>query len=198
MGASERGTRQRQVAYRVFSGEFNEATYSFRESDDERAPVFALLPTGAAANRVFAVGTLTETEDVGTDDEYWRGRLVDPVGTFFVYAGRYQDDAMEYLKTAETPSYTAITGKPRIYETDDGDVNVSLRPEAVATVDAVTRQRWVVETADRTLERVERFDDPDNRFAEMVRERYDASITTFRDLAIDALESLDETGLEEP
>jgi hypothetical protein len=49
----------REVARRVFASEFNDAAYTFKESDDERAPVYLLLPTGERANRVFLVGTLT-------------------------------------------------------------------------------------------------------------------------------------------
>ena len=60
----------REVAQRVFAGEFNDASYTFKESDDDRAPVYLLLPSGERANRVFIVGTLTETEDVGEDNEY--------------------------------------------------------------------------------------------------------------------------------
>lgn len=189
---SEPVTEGRQVARRVFSSEFNQATHTFQESDEEQAPVFALLPTGAAANRVFVVGTLTETEDVGDEAEYWQGRVVDPVGTFFVYAGQYQSKAMNALKDAEPPLYVAVPGKPRTYETDEGDVNVSLRPESITPVENVMRRRWVVETAERTLDRIERFDDPDNHYAEMATEMYDVSPDTFRDVTIRALESLDE------
>jgi RPA family protein len=39
-------TPTREVARRVFAREFNDATYTFKESDDERAPNFSLLPTG--------------------------------------------------------------------------------------------------------------------------------------------------------
>ena len=70
--------------------EFNDVIYVFKESDDELAPNYALLPTGDRANRVFIVGTLTETTDVGSDSEYWQGRVVDPTGSFYVYAGQYQ------------------------------------------------------------------------------------------------------------
>ena len=120
----------REVARRAFAAEFNDATYTFKESDDDRAPVYSLLPTGQRANRVFIVGTLTETEDVGDDSEYWRGRIVDPTGTFFAYAGQYQPEATSVLRETETPAYVAVVGKPRTYETDEGDVNVSLRPES--------------------------------------------------------------------
>lgn len=38
----------RAVAQRAFAEEFNDATYTFRESDADRASVYVLLPTGAS------------------------------------------------------------------------------------------------------------------------------------------------------
>ena len=144
-------TPTREVAQRVFAGEFNDATYTFKESDDERAPVYVLLPTGERANRVFVVGTLMETEDVGTDSEYWQGQVIDPNGDrFYMYAGQYQPDAASMLRELEPPAYVSVVGKPRTYETDDGEVNVSIRPESITEVDAATRDRWVVEAAERS------------------------------------------------
>ncbi|MWV41642.1 DNA-binding protein [Natrialba sp. INN-245] len=202
----------REVARRVFASEFNDSTYAFKESDDERAPNYALLPTGDRANRVFVVGTLTETEDVGEESEYWRGRVVDPTGTFFVYAGQYQPEAAAALRDTEPPAYAAVVGKPRTYETDDGTVNVSLRPESIAIVDEATRDRWVVETAERTLERVEAFGEweaeqeppesgstaPTNEYAQMARERYDSPVENYRRDVIQALESIEGTQNPEP
>jgi hypothetical protein len=175
----------------VFAEEFNDASYTFKESDDERAPVYLLLPTGERANRVFLVGTLTEKEDVGEDSEYWRGRIVDPTGTFFVYAGQYQPEAASALRELDAPSYVAIVGKPRTYETDDGTVNVSVRPESITEVNAATRDRWVVETAQRTLERIDSFDDEGNEYARMAKEQYDLPTDGYKQAAIGALESLD-------
>ncbi|AZH24691.1 RPA family protein [Haloplanus aerogenes] len=183
----------REVARRVFAREFNDASHTFKESDDERAPVYLLLPTGERANRVFLVGTLTEKEDVGEDDEYWRGRIVDPTGTFFVYAGQYQPDAASTLRELEPPAYVAVVGKPRTYETDDGSVNVSVRPESITAVDSTTRDRWVVEAAQRTLERVATFEDESNEYARMAREEYDLAVDDYRAMALAALEGLDET-----
>ncbi|MFQ3320897.1 MAG: RPA family protein [Natronomonas sp.] len=190
----------REVARRAFAAEFNDATYTFKESDDERAPVYSLLPTGERANRVFVVGTLTETEDVGEDSEYWRGRIVDPSGTFFAYAGQYQPEAASVLRDAETPAYVAVVGKPRTYETDDGDVNVSLRPESITVVDAATRDRWVVETAERTLERIEAFDGSaesaddaaQDEYAAMAETQYGDDLSVYRDQVVKALEDLEE------
>jgi len=181
----------REVARRAFAREFNDAGYTFKESDDERAPVYALLPTGERANRVFVVGTLTETEDIGEDSEYWRGRIVDPTGTFFTYAGQYQPEAASALRDLEPPAYVAVVGKPRTFETDDGDVNVSVRPESISVVDADTRDRWVVETAERTLDRIETFDDDENEYAAMAREQYDYGVGPYEDAVVEALQSLE-------
>ncbi|WP_128476755.1 RPA family protein [Halorussus pelagicus] len=193
------GTPTREVARRVFADEFNDATHTFKESDEERAPVYALLPTGERANRIFVVGTLTETEDVGEDSEYWQGRVVDPNGDpFFVYAGQYQPEAASMLRELEPPAYVAITGKPRTYETDDGNTNVSVRPESITRVDADTRDRWVVETAAQTLDRIEAFDDDTNEYARMADSEYDIPLERYRESVISALESLqDEPNADE-
>ncbi len=180
----------REIAHRVFAAEFNDATHTFQESDEDRAPVYALLPTGAKANRVFIAGTLTETNNVGTEDEYWQGRIVDPTATVFTYAGQYQSEAAAFLRKTEPPAFVAVVGKPRSYETDDGNLNVSLRPEHISVVDAKTRNRWVTDTATQTLDRIEAFDDS-NPYARMAREQYGGNIEQYRQHTIEALESLD-------
>jgi len=191
-------TPTREVARRVFAREFNDASYTFKESDDERAPVYVLLPTGERANRVFLVGTLTETEDVGEDSEYWQGRVVDPNGdTFFMYAGQYQPDAASMLRELEPPAYVSVVGKPRTYETDDGEVNVSVRPESISQVDEATRDRWVVETAERTLDRIQSFEEAEegaemDEYVQMAREQYELPVENYRRAAVGALESLEE------
>lgn len=187
-------TPTREVARRAFAREFNDATHTFTESDDDRAPVYALLPTGARANRVFVVGTLTETEDVGEDAEYWQGRIVDPNGgTYFTYAGQYQPEAASMLRDLEPPAYVSVVGKPRTFETDEGDMNVSIRPESITAVDEPTRDRWVVETADRTVERLQAFDESATEYVRLAREEYGTTVEPYQQAAVEALESLEES-----
>lgn len=152
MSADEQVTRE--VAYRVFAAEYEEATYSYRESDEERAPNYVVTPAGARVNRLFVVGVLTAVERVGEDDVL-RARVADPTGAFVVYAGQYQPEAVATLEDAETPSFVAVTGKANTFTPEGSDRTfTSIRPESVALVDADTRDRWIVRTAAETLERI--------------------------------------------
>ncbi|WP_435076682.1 hypothetical protein [Halococcus sp. AFM35] len=143
----------RETAYRVFAAEFDDASLSYTESDEERAPNYVVTPTGARLNRLFVVGVLTEIESV--NDEQLRARIVDPTGAFVVYAGQYQPEALSFLERAETPAFVAVTGKARTFEPDDSNrVFTSVRPESLSEVDAATRDRFAVDTAAQTVERV--------------------------------------------
>ena len=150
---SQSGPGQREVAYRLFAAEFDDSELSYSESDEERAPNFVVTPTGARVNRLFAVGVLTEVEDVNS--EMVRGRVVGPTGAFVTYAGQYQPDALAFLERADPPAFLALSGKARTYEPEDSDqIYTSVRPESVSEVDAETRDRWIVTTAERTVERI--------------------------------------------
>ncbi|MEY7847577.1 hypothetical protein AB7C87_00015 [Natrarchaeobius sp. A-rgal3] len=143
----------REIAYRLFAAEYDDATLSHTESDEERAPNYVVSPTGARLNRLFVVGTLTEVTSV--NDEMLRARVVDPTGAFVVYAGQYQPDELATLESLEAPAFVAVTGKARTFQPDDSDqVYTSIRPESIATVDADTRDRWVVSAAEQTVERI--------------------------------------------
>jgi hypothetical protein len=150
---SDSGPGRREVAYRLFAAEFDDAEFSYSESDEERAPNYVVTPTGARVNRLFAVGVLTEVDDV--NPEMVRGRIVDPTGAFVSYAGQYQPEALAFLERAEPPTFVALSGKARTFEPDDGNqIYTSVRPESISEVDAETRDRWVVTTAERTIDRI--------------------------------------------
>ncbi len=179
----------REVAHRIFAAEFRESNLQAREGHDQYSPQYLLTPTGAKCNRVFVVGTLTEKEDVGTEAEFWRGRIVDPTGAFFVYAGQYQPEAAQILARITPPEFIAVIGKPSTYTTPEGNVITSIRPESLQVVDAETRDRWVVDTAMHTIKRLEKLqgDEPD---AVRAREHYSTNVEQYRAMVAQALESL--------
>lgn len=187
-------SQSRKPARRVFATELRDAKFTFRENDDDRSPVYALLPTGEKANRVFIVGTLTEVEDVGQSDEYLKARIAGPTGTFFAYAGQYNSGAAAFLREAEPPAYVAVVAKPSTFETDTGDVNVSLRPESITEVDQGVRDQWVSDTADQTFERIEDFD-PESTYGRLAQEKYgqDAHTKYIEDGVVTAMHDLQES-----
>lgn len=146
----------REVARRVYAEELRSSNYSFRDSDDQNqyAPQYLLTPTGAKCNRVFMVGTLTEKDDIGGDTEYWRGRVVDPTGSILIYAGQYQPEAAQILANMEAPAFVAVVGKPNLYQTEDGNIIISIRAESIQRVDGATRNQWIMDAARRTHERL--------------------------------------------
>ncbi len=151
--SGDSGPGRREVAHRLFAAEFDDADFSYSESDEERAPNYVVTPTGARVNRLFLVGVLTELEQV--NDDVLRARVVDPTGPFVIYAGQYQPDELAFLEGADPPMFVAVTGKARTFQPDDSDrVFTSVRPESISEVDADTRDRWVVQAAEQTVSRI--------------------------------------------
>jgi len=180
----------REVAHRVFAAELKESNLQTKEGQDEQYPKqYLITPTGAKCNRIFIVGTLTEKENVGTDSDFWRGRIVDPTGVFYVTAGQYQPEAAQVLARTAPPEFIAVIGKPTIFTTKEGNVLTSIRAESMHVVDAATRDRWVVETANLTAKRIARLqgNEPD---AVKAREHYSTDVEQYKAMVDMAIESM--------
>jgi hypothetical protein len=182
------GAFEREPARRVFAAELRECRYQFKDGDDEKSPTFVLLPTGERCNRIFLVGTLTEKQRQGDQNIFYRGRVVDPSGTFFVMAGSYQPEAMQQLAKIDTPAFVAVVGKPNLYQTPDGAFLVSVRVESITVVDKETRDLWVLDSSARTLDRIDMFTTGTGPDVMKAKEQYPAiDVTVFRKTAYDAL-----------
>jgi uncharacterized protein len=182
------GAFEREPARRVFAAELRECRYQFRDGEDEKSPTFVLLPTGERCNRIFLVGTLTEKQRQGDQNIFYRGRVVDPSGTFFVMAGSYQPEAMQQIAKIDTPAFVAVIGKPNLYQTPDGAFLVSVRVESITVVDKETRDLWVLDTAARTLDRVEMMAKGSSPDVVKAKEQYPGiDVAVFRKTAYDAL-----------
>ncbi len=144
----------RETAWRIFASEFNRSDLIER-GEEKQAPHYLITPTGARCNRVFVVGVITESENIGRENDLWRARVADPTGTFTIYAGQYQPEAGIFISKAEIPSFVAVIGKARTYERGDGEIQRSIRPEELNTVDEYTRDLWILDTARKTLERID-------------------------------------------
>jgi RPA family protein len=142
----------REPAWRVFAHEFNQATLQYKE-DEEHGPTYVISPTGAKMNRVFVVGVLTEVEDLSSSD-LRRARIADPTGSFTIYAGKYQADTAAFLAQAEAPQFITALGRARLYTRNETSY-ASIWPKEVNSTTETVRNNWVINTAERTLDRLE-------------------------------------------
>ncbi len=137
----------REVAWRVFASEFNESNLEI-EGSEERAPSYLVTPLGAKINRIYAVGVLTEKENIGDPEEpMWRARVTDQTGTFFVSAGQYQPEVTSTLTNMEPPIFVAVVGKASTYEPDEDTFLTSIRAEIIKEVTEDQRNNWIIEAA---------------------------------------------------
>lgn len=146
---------RREPAHRVFAQEYN-ASRVHLQGEGDMAPSYVVTPLGAKVNRVHVVGVCTDVEPVGESGDLLRARISDGTGVYTVYAGQYQQEAMDALGeiAEDLPAFVAVTGKARTYEPEPGSMFVSVRPENVHLVDDATRNQWILDTARRTTERL--------------------------------------------
>ena len=101
---------------------------------------------------------MTECEDIGIESPYFRARVADPTGVFFLYSGQYQPRATQFMSEIEIdlekPPIVAVIGKPNVYETEESSIT-SIRPEDIQIVDRETMESWIVDCAKQTLKRIE-------------------------------------------
>ncbi|MGM0509829.1 MAG: RPA family protein [Thermoplasmatota archaeon] len=146
---------KREVAWRIFASEFNQSTLECG-GEEERSPSYIVTPLGAMVNRLYVVGVLTETENMGTPEEpMYRARVTDPTGTYFISAGQYQPQVATALAEMEPPSFVAVVGKANMYSPDEETKLVSIRGEHITEVNEEQRDYWILEASKSLKERLE-------------------------------------------
>lgn len=178
----------------VLATEFNLAAKAdgnpvFKKGDGEKAPKFLALPTGEDAARVLYAGVLTEVRDVGDNQEYLQIRTVTADGEpIIAYAGQYDDEAKAAVKSLDAPTLVAIVGKPRSYQTEEGDFYVNVRPESIVEIDVETKEHISAEAAQGAIERA----DPDSRLGGAVHEAGLSAARSVLGMEADDAEEADE------
>jgi len=148
---------ERMKAMRLFAAELRATTIEVqKKGGDQYESQLYLTQTGLKASRVMIVGTATEIEDIGTDGSFYRMRVSDPTGVFFVTAGQYQPEAAQVMQAliGKLPAFVTVVGKASLYTPKEGTVLTSIRAEKVVLADENIRNTWLVETARATLDRL--------------------------------------------
>ncbi len=145
----------REPAWRVFAAELTASLHEERGTG-ERAASYLLSPYGARMNRVLVAGILSSPEAIGRDPSqpFWRARLVDPTGTVAVTAGVFQPRAMAQLQSVPGPRSAVVVGKVHLYRGSDGTGYVSVRAEAIRSVDDPALREFLADALEQSFDRL--------------------------------------------
>jgi|TARA_B100001564_G_scaffold358610_1_gene377776 RPA family protein len=146
----------------MLASEFSEATLNEKGSG-EYDPSFVITKLGAKVNRVIVAGLLErlEVRETSNGSTLYQGQMRDPSGLHYFSVGDYASESMRELtlslvEKTETgePVLLLMTAKSRWYQTDEGAVYTSLRPEEACEIDAKTYALWLTRASQGTLERM--------------------------------------------
>ncbi|MBN1761881.1 MAG: hypothetical protein JW878_02210 [Methanomicrobia archaeon] len=133
---------------RVFFDEFLKSDFIVQEDGS----TFLVTPTGARCNKLFGVG---EVEEVEARGNIVRLKLNDLTATLSLYASRriLGDDITAHTERKRT--FIAFRGNVHVRESAGTRPKVMLLAEEVGTVEERVRNGWILNTARRTMERIE-------------------------------------------
>lgn len=138
---------RRETAHRIFAGELSRAVQT-RTEDREFSPTYAISEAGSKISRVLIGGVLLDKENMGSEgDPFYRARVEDPTGLFYLRAGQYNPEGAKALAKLEPPCHVLAVGKVRTYSPEPDQVYVSVQPEIIKEVPESHYQQWVMETS---------------------------------------------------
>ena len=153
---------KRQSALHMFASEYGESTLSEKGSG-EFDPSFVITKLGSRVNRVIDAGLLERIEgrDVANGSVIYQGQLRDPSGINYFSVGDYVSDSVKEmtiqlsarLESGE-PVLVLMVAKTRLYQTEEGAIYTSLRPEEMCVIDAQRYASWLAKTSQSLMERM--------------------------------------------
>ena len=156
---------KRQPALHMFASEYGESTLSEKGSG-EFDPSFVVTKLGSRVNRVIVAGLLERIEgrDVANGSVIYQGQLRDPSGINYFSVGDYVSDSVKEmtiqlsarLESGE-PILLLMVAKTRLYQTEEGAIYTSLRPEEMCVIDAQRYASWLANTSESMMNRMSRY-----------------------------------------
>ena len=153
---------KRQSAIHMFASEYGESTLSEKGSG-EFDPSFVVTKLGSRVNRVIVAGLLEriEARDVANGSVIYQGQLRDPSGINYFSVGDYVSDSVKEmtiqlsarLESGE-PILVLMVAKTRLYQTEEGAIYTSLRPEEMCGIDAQRYASWLAKTSQSLMLRM--------------------------------------------
>jgi hypothetical protein len=182
---------ERSTAVRTFSAELEVANHLFKESDEDTAPEYLLLPSGEKANRVLIGGTVAQTEQLGdSTSRIHKMEVEDGTGerSLSVQAGKFNKKAAAQIDSITAPEHVIVVGKIDTYEPEPDTTIVSVRAEGVKVVDRDELELWMETTVRQSLSRLE---DIDSDYSRKAYDLYDDPPGILQDDLMTVLEELE-------
>lgn len=180
------------------------ARRTVQPGEDERAPKYAVLPTGSLVNRAVVAGVLTNIDlkesDAGNDVAHIQ--ITDQAGdTVWAYPTKeYNTEVYNELRALEEndeealPIWVVVVGKPSPFQTEeDGDWLASLDIEAMNHVNQATVTAVQQQGADAVADMVEAFQAGSAEGEAFAAKEYEGRETAVELLARDAHDLLSRT-----
>jgi hypothetical protein len=151
----------------MLASEFSEASLNEKGSG-EYDPSFVITKLGAKVNRVVVAGLLErlEVRETSNGSTLYQGQMRDPSGLHYFSVGDYASESMRELTLSLVektevgePVLLLMVAKSRWYQTDEGAIYTSLRPEEACEIDAQQYALWLTRTCEDTLQRMKHFSD---------------------------------------
>lgn len=154
---------KRQPAWHMLASEFGESTLH-QQGSGEFDPLFLITKLGAKVNRLVVAGLLERLEPRETSNgaTLWQGQIRDPSGLHYFSVGDYAPESMREFTiqlAARIDDGESImllmVAKARYFQSEEGAVYTSLRPEEAAVIARSTYCEWLVKAADGMLNRID-------------------------------------------
>jgi RPA family protein len=147
----------------MLASEFGESTLH-QQGSGEFDPLFLITKLGAKVNRLVVAGLLERLEPRETSNgaTLWQGQIRDPSGLHYFSVGDYAPESMREF-TVQLSSriddgesiMMIMIAKARYFQSEEGAVYTSLRPEEAAVITRSTYCEWLVKAADGMLNRID-------------------------------------------
>jgi len=147
----------------MLASEFGESTLH-QQGSGEFDPLFLITKLGAKVNRLVVAGLLERLEPRETSNgaTLWQGQIRDPSGLHYFSVGDYAPESMREF-TVQLSSriddgesiMMIMVAKARYFQSEEGAVYTSLRPEEAAVITRSTYCEWLVKAADGMLNRID-------------------------------------------
>lgn len=153
----------RQPSELMLASEFA-SSHLHEKGPGEYDPTFVITKLGCKVNRIVVAGLLErlEVRETSNGTQMYQGQIRDPTGLFYFSVGEYSSLPLQELihqlherVSMSEPILVGLIAKTRWYQSEDGGVYTSLRPEEMTQITRQKYANWLLDAAESTYNRIQ-------------------------------------------